>query len=227
MTEEQWAVSADPAKVLEWLHKRASTRKARLYAVACFAHTWDLWRNSPDWKTIPTLERLADGKAIEADRKTPEASLIAPVDSLEDLLSTECILHIPDSILDSDFTCREAYCCVNQIVAEAKNAPTSYEGCEKDLRRELSELLRCIFGNPFRAVSFDARWRTLDVMGLAHAIYEDKVFDRMPILADSLMDADCEDKKIIAHCKDGLPHAKRCWVVDLILGKEMLARSGE
>ena len=68
-----------------------------------------------------------------------------------------------------------------------------------EVRRDADEcyLLRDIFGNPFRPVTFDPRWRTSDVVGLAQAIYDDKAFERMPILADALMDAGCEEEQII------------------------------
>jgi hypothetical protein len=80
--------------------------------------------------------------------------------------------------------------------------------------------LRCIFGNPFRPVAFDARWRTADVLGLARGIYEDRAFDRMPLLADALMDAGCDSDDILTHCRCDGPHVRGCWVVDLVLGKE-------
>jgi hypothetical protein len=42
----------------------------------------------------------------------------------------------------------------------------------------------------------------------------------MPILADALQDAGCEDAQILAHCRDaGAAHVRGCWVVDLVLGK--------
>jgi hypothetical protein len=81
-------------------------------------------------------------------------------------------------------------------------------------------LIRCIFGNPFRPVAFDSRWRTEDVLGLARGIYEDRAFDRLPLLADALMDAGCDDQQVLGHCRSEGPHARGCWVVDLALGKE-------
>jgi hypothetical protein len=84
----------------------------------------------------------------------------------------------------------------------------------------IPQTLRDIFGNPFRPVAFDPRWRTSDVVGVARAIYDDKAFERMPILGDALMDAGCEDEQVISHCRGDGPHVRGCWVVDLILEKE-------
>jgi hypothetical protein len=82
-----------------------------------------------------------------------------------------------------------------------------------------SKLVRDIF-NPFRHSNFDNRWRTAYLVGLARAIYEDRAFERLPILADAVMDAGCEDEQIISHCRSEGPHVRGCWVVDLVLGKE-------
>ena len=62
--------------------------------------------------------------------------------------------------------------------------------------------------------------RSTDAVGVARAIYDDRAFDRLPILADALMDAGCDDEQILAHCRGPGPHVRGCWVVDLVLGKE-------
>ena len=49
---------------------------------------------------------------------------------------------------------------------------------------------------------------------------EDRGFSAMPILADALQDAGCEDAAILDHCRGLGPHVRGCWVVDLVLGKE-------
>jgi hypothetical protein len=80
-------------------------------------------------------------------------------------------------------------------------------------------MLRCIFGNPFRPVVLDSRWITPTVEQLAKPIYADGAFDRLPILADALEDAGCDNADILNHCRQPAEHARGCWVVDLILGK--------
>jgi hypothetical protein len=67
--------------------------------------------------------------------------------------------------------------------------------------------------------SIDPTWRTSDVLTLARGIYDERAFDRMPILADALQDAGCTNDDILSHCRDTTPHARGCWVVDLVLGK--------
>jgi hypothetical protein len=82
------------------------------------------------------------------------------------------------------------------------------------------QLFRCVFGNPFRPVTFDRRWRSADAVGIARGIYEDRAFDRLPILADALEDAGCDHKNVLDHCRKPGPHARGCWVVDLVLGRK-------
>ncbi|WP_246173508.1 hypothetical protein [Limnoglobus roseus] len=102
-----------------------------------------------------------------------------------------------------------------------------YAGClvggispqSEDEREEQGPLLRDIFGNPFRPVTFSPAWLTPTAVGLAQAIYEDRAFDRLPILADALQDAGCEDEAILGHCRGDGPHVRGCWVVDGVLGK--------
>ncbi len=79
--------------------------------------------------------------------------------------------------------------------------------------------LRDIFGDPYNPVTFDTCLRTEAAVGLARGVYESQDFAPMPVLADALEDAGCADPDILAHCRGPGPHARGCWVVDLVLGK--------
>ena len=80
--------------------------------------------------------------------------------------------------------------------------------------------IRDIFGNPFRPVVADPAWRTDTAVSLARQMYESREFGAMPILADALQDAGCENTDILNHCRDTAQgHVRGCWVVDLVLGK--------
>jgi hypothetical protein len=87
-------------------------------------------------------------------------------------------------------------------------------------RRGLVRVFHDLFGNPFRPVGFDPRWKTADVLGLARGIYEERAFERMPLLVDALMDAGCSDERVVAHCREPGAHYRGCWVVDGVLGLE-------
>ncbi|MBN9120177.1 MAG: hypothetical protein J0I06_13610 [Planctomycetes bacterium] len=85
----------------------------------------------------------------------------------------------------------------------------------------MCELLRDIFGNPFRPVAFSREWRTDTVLTLARQMYASRDFSGMPILADALQDAGCDEPAILNHCRDpGQTHVRGCWAADLVLGKE-------
>jgi len=86
-----------------------------------------------------------------------------------------------------------------------------------------ADLLRDIFGNPFRVVprlSDTAReWNRGIVLRLAAESYEKRRFGELPVLADALEDAGCADEAILSHLRSARPHVRGCWVIDLILGK--------
>ena len=88
-----------------------------------------------------------------------------------------------------------------------------------DLMEGVFETLHCVVGNPFRPVTFDPLWRSETAVALASAIYADRAFDRLPILADALEEAGCDLPDVLAHCRGPGPHARGCWVVDGVLGK--------
>ncbi|WP_157469855.1 hypothetical protein [Gemmata sp. SH-PL17] len=59
---------------------------------------------------------------------------------------------------------------------------------------------------------------TSTVILLAKAIHSDCAFDRMPILADALQDAGCQDADILNHCRVQGRHSRTCHVLNRILG---------
>jgi hypothetical protein len=54
---------------------------------------------------------------------------------------------------------------------------------------------------------------------IARSIHDDNAFDRLPILADALLDAGCDDEELLAHLRSEGPHVRGCGAVDLILVK--------
>ena len=84
-------------------------------------------------------------------------------------------------------------------------------------------LLRDIVGNPFRRVAASPPWLTWNdgaVQKMVQVIYDGRRFADLPILADALEDAGCDNADILAHCRSGGEHVRGCWVVDLLLDRK-------
>jgi hypothetical protein len=80
-----------------------------------------------------------------------------------------------------------------------------------------------VYGNPYRPVAIAPewpRWKDGTVRNIAQAIYDERAFDRLPILADALEEAGCTNRDILNHCRCDGAHARGCWVVDLILNEK-------
>jgi hypothetical protein len=80
-------------------------------------------------------------------------------------------------------------------------------------------LLRCVFGNPFRPVAFDPRWRSESAVALARTALETPNFSLLPILADALEDAGCDHRGLLFHLRGDGPHVRGCWAVDGVIGR--------
>jgi hypothetical protein len=102
---------------------------------------------------------------------------------------------------------------------QAANA--AWGKASKEEERVQTRLVRDIFGNPLHNVPFNPSWRTEAVLALARQMYESRDFSAMPILADAIQDAGCNNNNFLDHCRDAnTTHVRGCWVVDLVLGKE-------
>jgi hypothetical protein len=72
----------------------------------------------------------------------------------------------------------------------------------------------------FRDTSMHDDWRTTTATAIASQMYDTREFGAMPVLADALQEAGCENADVLDHCRGPGPHVRGCWGVDLVLGKE-------
>jgi hypothetical protein len=63
-------------------------------------------------------------------------------------------------------------------------------------------------------------WQSGIVARIARMTQENSAFEELPVLADALEDAGCQNQTILDHCRHAVPHRRRCWVLDLLLGEE-------
>ena len=217
-TEAQWLACDDPCPMLEVLRAKASDRKVRLFATGCCRLT--LSDSTPDRcrHAVEIAERFADGLATKAGLLRARTLAFSAAQQFSFQRSRK-LGEIRRTLSSEEVRL--------YFVAEAAHPYTPFRigllrhrlRWDHELMRVAPMVLRDVVGNPFCPVAFDPYWRTPDVVALALTIYDERSFDRMPMLADALEDFGCDDAEILGHCRDSGPHTKGCWVVDLILGK--------
>jgi hypothetical protein len=209
MTEMEWIACTDPDVMLEFLKGKISDRKLRLFACACCRRIEHLLRDDHSRKVIDAAEQFADG---EIDFDSLQVSLAGP--------------NQPKKVLTS--LCeREAWWAANFVTWEAA-AQMSEGSWDPTGRLYLAEsaiqchLLRDIVGEPLRPIFIHRKrleTRKGHALSLARTIYENRSFDRLPQLAETLAQAGYTDEVILSHCRGPGPHVPGCFVLDVILGK--------
>jgi uncharacterized protein (TIGR02996 family) len=228
-----WLTSDDPAAMLAWIRETGgessnrprnppSDRKQRLFSCACCRQVW-VRLDDDGRRSVEVAERYADGNEVP-------------------LLDTNDAV----SLTDAEWGAR--------LVASG-----SVKTCEAATR---ADILRDIFGNPWRPVRLDTTrpacphcrstrfiaisvdemaclacfkrfcwsndwckcpwltWSNDLIPTMARHIYDDRAWGELPILADALEEAGCAEEEILRHCRQPGLHARGCWVIDLLLGKE-------
>jgi hypothetical protein len=221
MDEAEWQTCNDLAAMLEFLRGKASERKLRLFACACCRRIWHFLSDKRSQLAVEVGEKCADGKTTDEEQfNAYEAACAAKYDAW-------CVAYE-----NGDFPAVAASYVLGHDPSAALVASTTVLVGDDPRGRKPKEmafqgnLLRDIFGNPFRPVAIDPACRAA-VTNLATAAYEERHLpaghldpDRQAVLADALEDAGCTDADILGHLRDPGPHVRGCWVLDLLLGKE-------
>jgi hypothetical protein len=82
------------------------------------------------------------------------------------------------------------------------------------------QLVREILGATAEPVPFDPAWLSWQngtVGRITAGIWEERAFDRLPVLADALEEAGCQVLSILRHCRQSGGHSLGCWVIDFML----------
>jgi hypothetical protein len=216
MTEAEWLSTGYTDDLIDYLREtgRAGPRKSRLYVCALARLLWNGLGHDTHRRLVERVEDFADGLI-------PFAELAA---------ARETAAAFPERY-QTEYD--QADICPGRVAfgAAAEDAADGAwwaRGHAAQICHHLPEvpvagpfdpagLVREVFGNPFRPVKFDKRWRTDTAVSLARQMYDARDFSATPILTAALQDAGCDSDDILNHCREAeATHVRGCWVVDLV-----------
>jgi hypothetical protein len=219
MTEEEWLRCDSPTTMLLLFRGQGNNidRKYRLFACACCCRVWNFISNSAGRNAVSVAEMYADSE-VSLELLNHARMEVVKLEKAGRPVAERRALLAALSTCEQD-----AWFAVDTItthVVECEASPS--ESRQEKLARYRNQVpfVRDIFGNPFRPLTLDPSWLTSTVLTLAQQMYESRDFSPMPILADALQDAGCENEDVLDHCRGPGPHVRGCWLVDLLTGRK-------
>jgi len=215
MTEKQWLRSKNSVAMIEALYDmKASERKMLLFICACGRCLEGPKLDEDILISLRRAEQYADGQI-----------------SFEKFMVAQNFSHRVAMEVQNrgDLFCQYFLMVVDAVVAVAiKDLDGPFDAADvlSENRDEsyVADLIREIFGNPFRPLPIIEpswlRWQDELIPKSAKQIYEKKMFADLPVVADMLEEVGCTDLAIVNHCRSPGPHVRGCWVIDLLLGKK-------
>jgi hypothetical protein len=225
MTEEEWLHGVNRTTMMNWLRRGGTQRQFYLAGCAAVRQFWDQLPDQPYRNLIRLVEQYADGLLNPEELR--QAHRAAETAAFEENLELQ-----NQGLRTRRLSKRMApvFAAVHASMAEAAwesaiSAMEAAQGAEKRVTAwaEQCAILRDIFGNPFRSVpavhpSWLA-WHDATVPRIAQSIYEQYTFEHLPILADALEEAGCDNAVILDHCRQPAKHVRGCWLLDTLLQK--------
>jgi hypothetical protein len=212
-------------RVLSSAHGSGKISNRKLWLCACAAGRLckRRWQGKVG-RVVDVLERFADGAASESEllvaRNTNLGFAADPPFGAEEGPFWADPNGLMTRMIDAAHDDLTRVHCEEECIGAAD--PQGSERISATAQAELIAVVRDVVGNPFRPVRFEASWLLWSngtVPKIGQAIYEERAFEWLPILADALLDAGCNNEHIIAHCRLLGTHVRGCWVVDLVLNK--------
>ncbi|MCI0699995.1 MAG: hypothetical protein L0241_02795 [Planctomycetia bacterium] len=218
-------------------------RRYRLFGCACARMVWDLLPTDAQ-SAVLISARAAYGQASKSDLQAATVRvLLAPVTFQEHALCAagwaSTAVYSPQfqpTQDESGWNPHEAARVAAKSLATRAAGPappgrpttaaweTAWNQAFASARAHQAELVRDIFpppGDAIRSTRLERDWLTSTVLTLARQADETGEYSALPILADALQDAGCDNEFMLARCRAFPPiHCLGNWVVDLLLGRE-------
>src|SRR5262249_40206059 len=165
----------------------------------------------------PSPLLLSDGweAALQAAAVALSAALYTPDPSCRPGLYSENfpLMEVPPGMLAGEEELPDMFSSIIQPVFGTRTwrDPLCAEG-----RFAQAGLVRCLFGTPFRPAALPPAvlaWNVGTAVKLARVIADQRRWEDLPVLADALEEAGCNDAAVLAHCRGPGPHARGCHVL--------------
>jgi hypothetical protein len=212
MTKEEWLTNKYQSELLNLVRDKASERKLRLFACAVTRREWQWLIRKRNRTAVEVAERFADGLATREELKKAADGAFDNLDSwgkrYDTLRNANITYAVEKSWMVSHY---EAWDAANHVTGPAISAVQC-------------DMIRCIFGNPFRSIGLDPAHRPPTVVSLARAAYDERELPsgeldplRLAVLADALEETGAPDE-LVTHLRGPGPHVRGCFAIDLCLG---------
>ena len=237
MRAEEIRAATDPRALLDGLTGRpAGDRKWRLFAAACARQVWPML--TPEARRVLELvEAAADGRggpgqlfqaAFKVTCKRVPGGLSEPAAKAH--LQASSAVRVATAT-EAHFAGLEAWKAAAKALAWQavtrvppwEFARPTWDAAEQAAHAAQCDLLRDLFFPLLHAVRFRPAWRQWHggaAGKIAQEIYDRHHFEELPVLADALEEAGCDERALLDHCRGPGPHVRGCWALDLILGRE-------
>lgn len=243
MTSAHWLAATDPDPLVasaRLTNLHGFERRTRLFGCACARQVWHLLPTDPR-SAVQVSERLAEGEASDTDLLAAAVALQnLPATPLQNAINAagwasgafywsarppgaaQSLLFQP--VEAARYAARalasEAVGPAPQLSRVPETWHTDWTRVYDDVRAAQAGFARDIFPPPNYTPYLESEWRTSTVLSLAWQIHDSGEFFNVPILADALQDAGCDDDAVLECCRVRADvHVRGNWVVDLVLGR--------
>lgn len=215
-----------------YLKTQAIERKLRLFIVACCRRLEPLISDARSRGAIELAEQFADDAIDEATLAASHqqaAAAYAALRATSDVAAycaacppveaTRAFTRGGDGFHSCVYAADTAAMAPAFEGVDGKSLPCFDAATTAREKQWQANVIRDLFGNPFRPVAFDPSWNAADVVKLAGEIEQQRRYEHLPQLAKRLQHVGCECEEILDHCRRESPHARGCWLLDGTLGR--------